>query len=198
MRDAGSAGWNALRDFHLPVLTLSRSALEHNIALMAGYCSEHGLSLAPHAKTPMAPQILQRQLAAGAWAASAATVDQVRVLDACGLKRVILANEVVDRGGLSLLARGLRGDPGLELYVFVDSTAAVRALEHAFRDATADGAVPVPRVLIEAGHAGGRTGAGPWKMPWQWRTLFRLRAGSSWQASRHTRGASAATARPRR
>ena len=75
-----------------------------------------------------------------------------------GLQRAILANEVVDHGGLSWLARELRDDPGFELYVFADSAATVHALERAFCDATTNGAGPCPRVLIEAGHAGGRNG----------------------------------------
>ena len=42
-------------DLLLPRLILKQSALEHNIDRMARYCREHGVSLAPHAKTTMSP-----------------------------------------------------------------------------------------------------------------------------------------------
>ena len=63
---AGRQGWNALRPpFSTPVMVLKDRALQHNIELMAGYCSAHAVSLAPHTKTPLAPQIAARQQAAG-------------------------------------------------------------------------------------------------------------------------------------
>ncbi len=46
---------------------------------MAGYCAAAGVRLAPHGKTTMAPQLFARQLAAGAWAMTAANVGQVQV-----------------------------------------------------------------------------------------------------------------------
>lgn len=52
------------RDFLLPVLVLKESALDHNVELVARYCREHGVSLAPHGKTTMAPQLFKRQLGA--------------------------------------------------------------------------------------------------------------------------------------
>ncbi len=52
--DAGEQGWNALKPpFSTPVMVLKDRALQHNIDLMAAYCSAHGLSLAPHTKTPV-------------------------------------------------------------------------------------------------------------------------------------------------
>src|SRR3954469_22308318 len=63
----------------LPVMVLHRSALEHNIELMASYCARRGLLLAPHGKTTMAPQIFAAQLAAGAWGMTAATAGQAQV-----------------------------------------------------------------------------------------------------------------------
>jgi D-serine dehydratase len=59
-------GWDAFTDFDLPVLVLKDSAIQHNIDLMESFCRKHGVSLAPHAKTPLSPQIALRQLAAGA------------------------------------------------------------------------------------------------------------------------------------
>src|SRR5579872_4996703 len=82
-------GWRALEgDLVFPIMLIKERALDGNIALMARYCREHGVSLAPHAKTPMAPQIVERQLAAGAWGVTVATLQQARVLRAHGAARI--------------------------------------------------------------------------------------------------------------
>src|ERR1035437_10286046 len=61
-------------DFILTVLVLREAALRQNIAAIAGYCASAGVGLAPHGKTTMAPQLFARQLAAGAWGMTAATI----------------------------------------------------------------------------------------------------------------------------
>src|SRR6266540_888859 len=53
--------------FFFPLLALRASALEHNVRTMAEFCEARRVSLAPHGKTTMAPQIFTRQLVAGAW-----------------------------------------------------------------------------------------------------------------------------------
>src|ERR1051325_11012218 len=88
VRSVREKGWNALGgDFMLPVMVLKESALRHNIDAMAALCDRSGFSLAPHAKTSMAPQLVQMQLAAGAWAITAATMWQVRLWRAFGAGR---------------------------------------------------------------------------------------------------------------
>src|SRR5947209_20329525 len=47
----------ALAQLGTPLLVLDGPALDHNLALMAQYCAKHGVDLAPHAKTTMAPQL---------------------------------------------------------------------------------------------------------------------------------------------
>src|SRR5215218_7875941 len=106
-------------DLPLPLLVLSASALEHNRAAMRRWCAERGLSLAPHGKTTMAPQLVRRQLDAGAWGMTAATVHQAAIMLASGAERVIIANEVVGAAEIERLA-GLSG----EVYCLVDSLAA--------------------------------------------------------------------------
>ena len=49
-----------------PLLTLSRAALDHNLAALQSWCSARGFDLAPHGKTTMAPSLWAEQLAAGA------------------------------------------------------------------------------------------------------------------------------------
>lgn len=101
----GEQGWNALAgDLLFPLVLVKEPALDHNIALMARYCQDHSVSLAPHGKTPLSPQIVRRQLAAGAWGMTAATIHQVRVLRAFGVTRILLANELVELAGLRWVA----------------------------------------------------------------------------------------------
>jgi D-serine deaminase-like pyridoxal phosphate-dependent protein len=114
-----------LRDLPLPVVVLRESALAHNIALMQRWCDERGLSLAPHGKTSMAPALIRRQLEAGAWGMTAATVPQLTVMREAGARRVILANELV---GAPEIAWFEREREGIEAYCLVDSVAGVQAL----------------------------------------------------------------------
>ena len=85
LADVAEQGWS-LADLLPPVLVLRESALAHNVALMADYCATHGVELAPHGKTTMAPQLWRRQLDAGAWGITAATVGQARVMLAAGVR----------------------------------------------------------------------------------------------------------------
>ena len=65
-------------DLPLPVLVLHEDALAHNLAAMAAWCERERLLLAPHGKTTMAPRLFRRQLDAGAWGITVATVHQAR------------------------------------------------------------------------------------------------------------------------
>lgn len=146
--------------FTYPLLTLRESALAHNITGMADYCARSGVELAPHGKTMMAPQLAARQLAAGAWGITVATPDQLQTYYRYGVRRLLLANELVDPAGIGWLATALRDDPDLEVYCYVDSLDGVALLDRAIGDALDDDGTPVRLpVLIELGHAPGRTGA---------------------------------------
>lgn len=153
--------WNVLAgDLLLPVLVVKERALENNISLMADYCRRHHLSLAPHAKTPLAPQIVDRQLAAGAWGVSTATIHQTRVFRAMGVQRILLANELVDPPAIAWVARALDEDQSFEFFCLGDSPAGVAVLEETLARAGARRPLPV---LIELGHAGGRAGCRSWE-----------------------------------
>ncbi|MBU9766895.1 amino acid deaminase [Mycobacterium sp. TNTM28] len=136
-----------------PVCVLAESALVHNLTSMAAWCAERGVELAPHGKTHMAPQLLARQFAAGACAVTAATVNQVRVFRAFGVSDVVLANEVVDLGGLAWLAAELDADPGFHAVCWADSVAGVELMTAALA-----GARRRVDVCVEVGMAGGRSG----------------------------------------
>jgi len=142
-------------DFVLPILVLREAALQQNIDAMASYCAEAGVGLAPHGKTTMAPQIIARQLAAGAWGMTAANIAHVQVFRAFGVPRVLIANEITDRAAIGWLAAELAADPGFECYAYVDSIQGVTLLDGLLRAAGATRPLPV---LVELGQPGGRTG----------------------------------------
>lgn len=136
-----------------PVCVLDAAALTHNLVTMARWCRARGVELAPHGKTHMAPQLLARQFGAGAVAVTAATVGQVRVFRAFGVGEVILANEVVDRAGLTWLAGEMGADPAFRVICWADSVRGVETMSAALT-----GAVRPLDVCVEVGMAGGRTG----------------------------------------
>ncbi|MDF9749411.1 alanine racemase [Arthrobacter sp. ES3-54] len=136
-----------------PQLRLDGDALDNNIRVMAAWCRERGVELAPHVKTTMSAPIIERQLAAGAVGVTVATVDQVASVLAWGHGRVLVANEIVDRFGLTRVRTWLEEDPGREIRCFVDSAAGVKTAAEVF-----DGGVVHLEVLIDVGTPGGRTG----------------------------------------
>lgn len=136
-----------------PLCVLRTDALNHNLTLMADWCREREVELAPHGKTHMAPQLLSRQFEAGAHAVTTATMSQVRVYRAFGVREVILANEVVDAAALRWLAAELAADPDFRLICWVDSVRGVELMAAAL----AGTARPV-EVCVEVGMTGGRTG----------------------------------------
>ncbi len=142
-------------EFTMPLLVLRDSALAHNASTMADWCAAAGVRLAPHGKTTMAPQLFERQLAAGAWAITAATISQVQVYRSFGINRILIANELTDPAGIAWLARELTTKLDWECFAYVDSVAGVRLLDDAL---TAAGAGRPVHVLVELGFPGGRTG----------------------------------------
>lgn len=138
-----------------PLCVLNASALTHNLETMATWCRDHGVELAPHGKTHMAPQLLARQLAAGASAVAVATISQVRTFRAFGVRRIILANELVDAAGLRWLSAELDAHPDVEVVCWVDS---VRGLEIMSAALAGIGARRPLAVCVEVGMPRGRTG----------------------------------------
>ena len=156
LRSLGEQGWNVLaRDLVFPLMLLKERALEHNVAQLARFASEHGAQLAPHGKTYMSPQIFKRQLDAGAWAITAATISQVRAFRAFGVERVLLANELVDPVGLRWVASELDADEHFSFYCLVDSERGVALMDEALAATAPHRRVAV---LVELGWPGTRAG----------------------------------------
>lgn len=142
-------------DLPLPAAVLRGSALAHNSAWMRRFVERAGVSLCPHGKTTMAPQLFQRQFDDGAWGITAATAAHVRTYRRHGVPRILLANQLVGAANVQLVFDELEADPDFDFYLLVDSLAGLTHLQQALA------ARPLSRplqVLLEIGCAGGRTG----------------------------------------
>lgn len=149
----GSRGWNVLReDLSLPAAVLLQPRVEHNLRWMAQFAREYGVLLAPHGKTTMAAKLFARQMNAGAWGITVATAHQAAVAHAHGVRRILMANELVGRANFELIRDVIAG--GTTLYTLVDSPELVDQLGSYFCECKQQ-----LRVLLELGVAGGRTGA---------------------------------------
>ncbi|MFJ4874916.1 amino acid deaminase [Streptomyces sp. NPDC088745] len=143
--------------FTTPLLALSAESLAHNLALLETYAERHGLAFAPHGKTSMSPQLFQRQLERGAWGITAAVPHQARVYRAYGIRRIFLANELVDAAALCWVSAELEADPAFAFICYVDSVRGVELMDEALR--AAGGSRPVDVVVELGAGEGARTGA---------------------------------------
>ncbi|MHB8739295.1 MAG: alanine racemase [Candidatus Dormibacteria bacterium] len=175
--EVAAQGWNALDgDLYFPIVLVNDGVLRANINLLARWCRKRGVSLAPHVKTPVAPQIADLQLGAGAWALSVATIQQAAVMRRFGATRLLMANELLDPAALRWTAAQLARDPKFELMCLVDSETGVGLMDEAL---AATGFSSKLQVLLEVGAEGGRCGC---------RTLEEARAVAARVAgSRHLR-----------
>ena len=146
-------GWNLLReDLSLPAAVLYQDKVQHNLQWMQRFITAYGMKLAPHGKTTMAPQLFAMQVAGGAWGITVATAHQALVAYQHGIRRILMANQLIGKENMSIVVR-LLADPDLEFYCLVDSPELVDQLGAFFSKRRLQ-----LRVLLELGAAGGRTG----------------------------------------
>jgi D-serine dehydratase len=151
--DIAQLGWNLLReDLSLPAAVLYKDRILHNLNWMQQFINRYGVQLAPHGKTTMAPRLFELQLQGGAWGITLATAHQTLVAYRHGVRRVLMANQLIGKENMSIVARLLE-DPDFVYYCLVDSVAQVEQL----------GAFYSKRnqrlnVLLELGVMGGRSG----------------------------------------
>ena len=139
--------------FQFPIMVLRDSALEHNIQRMASYCKSLGFELAPHVKTPMSPQIAQRQIAAGAWGLTIANFNQAKIMFEYGFKRLIIGNEVMEPTSIAEISK-INGSGSGEIIFYIDSLAGLKIAQ----DSIAGVAQAKLNVFMEIGAVGGRAG----------------------------------------
>ncbi|PZU51311.1 MAG: amino acid deaminase [Sphingomonas sp.] len=149
-------GWRVTRDdLMLPVALLRKSALVHNSDWMRRFTALTGARIAPHGKTTMSPELFAMQMADGAWGMTAATPGHVRMYRELGLRRIILANQLIGRQAISYVAGELARDPDFDFYCLVDSARAIDLLEAGLH---LDPPGRPLQLLIELGYVGGRSG----------------------------------------
>jgi D-serine deaminase-like pyridoxal phosphate-dependent protein len=142
-----------------PLLTLSAPGLRHNVDTLARWCANHGVELAPHGKTTMAPALWAMQLEAGSWAITLANGFQLGVARAYGVSRVLIANAIVSPLQLRWIADELASDEGFEVLVWADSVRTVEIMEAARSAYVGPDARPLD-VLVEVGGLDGQRGLG--------------------------------------
>lgn len=151
-KGAAAPGDHLVRDVSLPALVIHQQALNHNIRWMQAFATNSGAELAPHGKTSMVPALFRRQLEEGAWGMTLATAVQTRAAFVHGVRRVLMANQLVGAANMALIAEML-GDSMFEFHCMVDHPDNVAALGEFF------GARGLRlNVMIEYGVVGGRCG----------------------------------------
>ena len=154
LEQIGAQGWS-LPEMPLPLAVLRTDVLRRNARWMADFASRNGLSLCPHGKTTMSPQLWDLQLSEGAWGITVATAHQLQVARRFGVKRVIWANQPVGTIAVDASFAAI-ADETFDLYVLADSVAVVEGLA---AGAARAGLSRKLNILLEVGAMGGRTGA---------------------------------------
>ncbi|MBC2857484.1 alanine racemase [Stappia sp. 28M-7] len=138
----------------LPVLTMDEAAFDANVEAMFDYVAKAGVSIAPHAKTPMSPELSRRLLDRGAWGLSVANLQQARVFLENGARRLLVANQIGGRRSAERFAALMQRFPDATLVFFADAPESLEVIAHVGR--TAGRTVPV-LVEVGAGRAGARS-----------------------------------------
>ena len=148
----GAQGWNLLAgDLPLPLAVIRRDALAHNVGWMQRFADDAQVRFAPHGKTTMSPQLFRRQLDAGAWGLTFATVTQMQAGLAAGARNILIANQVLDAADLGAIAALGATHADVRVVFLLDSLAQLALIETLSADRPFE-------VLLEVGVAGGRTG----------------------------------------
>lgn len=151
-------GWHILNEeVSFPIAVIKQSQLDNNIDWMQTFSEQTNVLLAPHGKTTMAPELFSMQQKNGCWGISLATVHQVVNAASHGINKIILANQLVGKYHMSLIADLLSSNATrqvpLEMHCFVDSIQNINALGEYFSSRGIK-----LNVLLEFGVDGGRCG----------------------------------------
>lgn len=115
-----------------PALLVDLDAMESNIGRVVETCRTNGIGWRPHTKGQKTPEIIQKELAAGAIGVTCAKLGEAEVLAAMGIRDILIANQIVGPAKMRRLVDLLAiADP----IVGIDSTAHVDELGAALHDA---------------------------------------------------------------
>ncbi len=141
-------------DLPTPALVVDIDKLESNVAQMADYAKQVGVSLRPHVKTHKTPEIARRQVAAGAIGICCATIREAEAMARAGLSGMLITCEQVGPNKMARLIRLTEQRP--DTMSVVDSPTHAKALS-----AAALIEKTVLNVLIDIDPQGQRTGIEP-------------------------------------
>jgi len=133
-----------------PFATVDLDAVERNIARLQGYCNEHGLAFRPHIKTHKLPAIAHMQVRAGAVGITCQKLGEAEVMQAAGIRDILLTFPLVGTGKAERLAALAHEG---EIAVAADSAVVARGLSQALGGAGAEAGF-----LVECDTGFGRTG----------------------------------------
>jgi len=139
------------RALNTPALVIDGDALDRNIAAMAAFAKQAGLTLRPHAKTHKSVQIARKQMAAGALGVCCAKIGEGEALADGGINAILITSPVVTPQAIARLA-ALHERIG-DLMVVADNPDNVDALARAFAEASR----PLP-VIVDIDPGIRRTG----------------------------------------
>jgi D-serine deaminase-like pyridoxal phosphate-dependent protein len=83
------------REIDTPALLIDLELVEQNIARMAAFAREAGVSLRPHCKTHKSPQLAARQIAAGAIGITCQKLGEAEVMAEAGIGGLLVASQIV-------------------------------------------------------------------------------------------------------
>ena len=108
-----------------PALLVDLDVLDANIATIAGACARRGVGWRPHIKGQKVPEIVRREIKAGAIGITCAKLGEAEVMAAAGFGNILIANQIV---GAAKIARLVDLARRVRVIVAVDDAGNVAAL----------------------------------------------------------------------
>ena len=119
------------QEIDTPALVIDIRKLERNIAKMASFVDDAGVSLRPHMKTHKCPIISQKQIAAGAIGVTCQKLGEAEVAASSGISDILTTNQIV---GERKVDRLVKFATGTDVKVLVDNRQNVAELDKAARE----------------------------------------------------------------
>jgi D-serine deaminase-like pyridoxal phosphate-dependent protein len=108
-----------------PALVVDLDTMENSIARIARTCREHGVAWRPHTKGLKTPEIVRKEIAAGAIGVTCAKLGEAEVMADAGVRDILIANQIV---GPAKIARLMALLDRADVIVSVDSVSNVTEL----------------------------------------------------------------------
>lgn len=144
----------ALMDLPTPALVIDLDVFETNLDRMQSYLSGHGLGLRCHTKMHKCPVIAHQQIALGAIGVCTAKVSEAEVMQAAGVRDILITSPVSTQDKIERLVRLASSNDSLK--IVVDCIETATAL-----DSTAATAGCTVGIFIDLDPGMGRTGIQP-------------------------------------